>query len=103
MDTEKILKYISLAARGRNIAVGTDQVLRCVRRGGSICALIANDASERTAKQISDKCAFYNVPLVRLPIDMEALAGRCGKLSPTAVICVTNASLAKEIAGCAGE
>lgn len=103
MNTEKILKYISLAARGRSIAAGADQVLRRVRRGGGICVIMADDASERTSKQISDKCTYYSVPLIRLPVDMETLAGRCGKISPAAVICVTNPSLAKEIVGCAGE
>lgn len=103
MNTEQILKYISLAARGRSIVTGTDQVLRRVRRGGSICVIIADDASERTSKQINDKCTYYSVPLIRISVDMETLAGRCGKISPAAVICVTNPSLAKEIAGCAGK
>lgn len=103
MNTEKIFKYISLAARSRNIAAGGDIVMRQIRRGGTICVLLACDASERTAKQISDKCAYYRVPLVRLSVDMEALAAQCGKVSPTAVICVTEPSLAKEIVKCVGE
>lgn len=103
MNTEKILKYISLAAASRSVAFGTDQVLRRVRQGGSICVLLSSDASARTVKQISDKCAYYSVPLVSLPTDMEALAKQCGKISPAAVICITNASLSKEIVKCAEE
>lgn len=101
MNTEKIFKYTSLAAASRSIAVGTEQVLRRVRRGGCICVLLSCDASSRTAKQISDKCAYYNVPLIKLPVNMEELARQCGKVSPAAVLCITNAQLAKEIVKCA--
>lgn len=103
MNTDKIFKYISLAAASRSVTFGTDQTLRCVRRGGKICVLTANDASPRTEKQISDKCRYYGVPLIKLECDMESLAHRLGKTSPSAVICVTNPSLAAEIVKCADE
>ncbi len=98
MNTDKILKYVSLAAAGRNAVFGTDQVLSAIRRRQSgICVLLSADASERTAKQIKDKCAFYNVPLIALCVDMETLAKRCGKISPAATAAVTLPSLAREI------
>ena len=98
MEVEKILSYASLAAAGRNADFGTDQVLGEVRRRKSgICVLLSSDASKRTVKQIGDKCAFYGTALIKLPIDMEALAKRCGKVSPCAAVAVTEPSLAKEI------
>lgn len=98
VEVEIILRYASLASAGRNTVFGTEQVLKEVRRGGSrICVLLSSDASERTVKQISDKCAFYGTALIRLPVDMETLAKRCGKVSPCAALAVTSTSLAKEI------
>lgn len=102
MNNDAILKYLSLSAAGRKVAVGTAAVLDETRRSGKKCVLLAKDASERTRKQVTDKCTFYNVPLVRLNTPMDELGKRIGK-GPTACVAVTNPSLAAEIIKCAEE
>lgn len=100
MNNDAIKKYLSLSAAGRNVAIGTAAVLEEVRRPGKKCVILANDASDRTKKQITDKCAFYNVPLVRLDTPMDELGQRIGK-GPTACVAVTNDALASKIMECA--
>lgn len=96
MNKEAILKYTSLAAAQRKTVCGTDAVLDEVRKTGKKCVLLAADASERTTKQITDKCTYYNVPLVKLDTPMDDLGKRVGK-GPTAAVAVTLPNLVKEI------
>ncbi len=104
MNTENILKYAGLAAAQRSVVCGSDLVMKEIRKkGGAICVLLSSDASERTKKQIKDKCAFYNVFLCCLDCDMETLGKRFGKLSPTAVAAVTNPGLCRQIKEIAAE
>ena len=104
MKTDKILTYLGLAAAKRSVVLGSDLVLREVRRkSNGICVLLASDASERTTKQICDKCAYYKVSLIRLDTDMETLGARVGKISPTACAAVTDRGLASRIVKCSQE
>lgn len=104
MNTEKILKYAGLAAASRSLVCGSDLVMKEIRKkGGALCVLLSSDASDRTKKQIRDKCAFYNVFLCELDCDMYDLAKRFGKLSPQAVVAVKNPGLCREIKKCAAE
>lgn len=96
--TDKILTYVGLAAAKRSVVLGTDLVLKEIRKKkGTVCVLLALDASERTTKQITDKCTFYSVPLIKLDCDMETLGKRVGKISPTACVAVTDSGLAAQI------
>lgn len=101
MKTDKILSYLGLAAASRSAVCGTKAVLDEVRkRKQGICVLVAEDVSERSAKQLSDKCGYYNVPLIKIPCDMYLLGQRLGKKSPVAATAVTNPSLARQIINC---
>ncbi|MBQ2729288.1 MAG: ribosomal L7Ae/L30e/S12e/Gadd45 family protein [Clostridia bacterium] len=98
MKTDKILTYLGLAAAKRSVVLGTDLVLREIRKNkGTVCVLLAADASERTSKQITDKCNFYEIPLIRTECDMDTLGRRVGKISPTACAAVTDKGLATQI------
>lgn len=104
MKTDKILTYLGLASAKRSVVLGTDLVLKEIRKGkDSLCVLLASDASERTKKQITDKCSFYNVPLINIECDMDALGKRVGKISPVAVAAVCDKGLAAQIKTCAAE
>ena len=104
MKTDKILTYLGLAAAKRSVVLGTDLVLKEIRRcKGGLCVILASDASERTTKQITDKCTYYNVSLIRPDTDMETLGARVGKISPTACVAVTDRGLAMQIVKHAGE
>ena len=98
MKTDKILTYVGLAAAKRSATLGADLVLKEIRKGKrTICVILASDASERTKKQITDKCSFYEIPLVHADCDMETLGKRVGKISPTACVAVTDKGLAAQI------
>lgn len=101
MKSDKILTYLGLAAAKRSVVLGTDLVLREIRKQkGTMCVLLASDASERTKKQITDKCTYYNIPLIFSGVDMEELSKRVGKISPTACAAVTDRGLALQIVKC---
>ena len=98
MNNEKILTYLGLAAAKRSVVTGSDLVLKEVRKGKKgCCVLLSPDASDRTKKQISDKCTYYNIPLIHMECDMYELGKRIGKQSPAACAAVTDSGLAAQI------
>ena len=104
MKTDKILTYLGLAAAKRSTVLGTDLVLKEIRKlKRPFCVLLASDASERTVKQITDKCAYYSVHLINMPCDMETLGRRVGKISPTACVALTDKGLAEQIVKCSSD
>ena len=93
-----ILRMLGLAKRARKLAVGTDAAIDAARSGKAAAALVASDASERTKKQIGDKCASHGVPLIRLEADRSALAAALGsKDGQTSACAVTDRNMAIKI------
>ena len=94
----KALRYLGLACRSRHVVAGTNLVLSEVRKAGAgrYAVFLASDASDRTKKQISDKCSFYGVSLFETASG-DALAAALGKESTVSAVCVTDPSLAKAI------
>jgi len=68
-----------MAAGG--IITGVDSVIGAVRGGKAKFVLIASDASDRTKKQITDKCTYYNVRYCTGEYDSAAIAQMLGKKS----------------------
>ena len=98
VNTEAILRMLGLAKRARKLAVGTDAAINAVRSGKAALALVASDASERTKKQIADKCASYGVTLIPLAADRSALAAALGsKDGQTSACAVTDRNMAIKI------
>lgn len=58
---------------------------------------LASDASERTRKQITNKCNFYNLSLFELPCTSEAVGHALGKEAPVAVLATTSKPFAESI------
>ncbi len=54
-------KLIGLCRAAGGVACGTDAALGEVRRGRAKFVLIASDVSDRTRKQLTDKCKYYHV------------------------------------------
>ena len=96
-EHEHILSMLGLAARGRNLTSGEDQVLEAIRNGKGNLVIVAGDASENTQKKFRDKCTYYDVPY-RLFSAKEELGHAIGRQSRTNV-CVLDAGLAKKILG----
>ncbi len=93
---KKLLSYVGFAARSRGVAIGTEQVLNAVRKApGKITVVAAKDASERTKKQLRDKCTFYETVLFEPDVTSEELAKTVGKSSLVSAVAVTDRNLAK--------
>ena len=51
--------------RGRNLVSGEFQTMEAIKKGSAMLVIIAEDASDNTQKLFSDKCSFYEVPMIR--------------------------------------
>ncbi|CAM3075517.1 YlxQ family RNA-binding protein [Sporolactobacillus spathodeae] len=69
---------LGLAKRAGKVVSGEDTVLRSIREQKAKLVLLAEDASDRTKKTITNKCTFYRVPLIQVP-DRFALGKAIGQ------------------------
>lgn len=95
MKMDKAFSMISLATRAGKTVSGQEQVISAVRCGRARLVIISEEASSGTRKKISDKCAYYNVPLVILGTRKE-LGKACGRQERTAAA-VTDDGLARAV------
>ena len=76
---DRLLSTAGLAARAGKTVFGTGLICEHLRKGQILLVLEASDTSDNTHKRLSDKSAFYEVPIVRLAADGERLAKAFGK------------------------
>ena len=95
----QLSKYLGLCAASKGAVCGSELALSAVRKNpAKVCLmLLASDASARTEKQITDKCAFYKVKLIKSKLTMEELSDALGKSSLVAACAITNRGLADKI------
>ncbi len=89
MADKKIENYMGLCRAAGGVTTGFDLVLGEVRRKKARFVLLADDASERTKKQITDKCEFYEIPLFPAGLTSGELAALLGKKSSCAAVAFT--------------
>ena len=65
LKQNKIYSLLGIAMRGRNLVSGEFQTLEAIKKGSAMLVIIAEDASENTRKLFSDKCSFYEVPVIQ--------------------------------------
>ncbi len=82
-------RYMGLCMAAGGVVTGTDSVLAEVRHGRAKFVLVASDASERTRKQLTDKCKTYEVRILYGKTDSAALAQLLGKRSACAAAAFT--------------
>jgi len=87
--TDKVKKYIGLCMAAGGVKVGFDLVLGEVRSSRAKFLLIANDASERTVKQLTDKCKYYGVKYYISDQSSTDIADLIGKRSSCAAAAFT--------------
>ncbi len=93
MSRDRILSALSLCARARRLVVGTPMVCEAMRKGGKtpvLAVLEASDTSDNTHDKLTSKCAYYGVPLHRIPVTIEELARAIGKSGATAAVGITD-------------
>ena len=94
----KALSYVGFARRCGRCAIGAEQATSEVRKAaGTVCVVISSDSSERTRKQITDKCASYGAPLVDIGVSGEELGAAVGKMTAVSAVAVTDKELARAI------
>ncbi|MBR3423737.1 MAG: ribosomal L7Ae/L30e/S12e/Gadd45 family protein [Clostridia bacterium] len=77
------LPTLLLCRKAGAVTAGVGATLDAVRRNGGkpAAVILASDASERTKKQIRDKCAFYGVDLFEIPASSDELGRFFGSSS----------------------
>ncbi len=81
-------KYIGLCMVAGGVRAGVSSTLDDVRHGKSRLVILSSDISERSRKQISDKCAFYNTPVTDSTFTSAELGQMTGN-APTSALSFT--------------
>ena len=95
MKQDKVLSLLGLARRAGRIRSGGEQTVEAIRKGNCRAVVIAKDASERSIKQIRDKCNYRNIPYV-MYADRDTL-GACIGQTGRSCIAVCDDGLAAAI------
>ncbi len=62
--TNKSLSMIGLAAKAGKISSGEFAVKKAVKSGAAFLVIVAKDASDNTRKKFSNKCKYYETPII---------------------------------------
>ena len=82
-------KLIGLCRVAGGVTVGFDAVMAEIRGGRAKFVLVASDASDRTRKQLHDKCNYYHVTIFDGTYSSARLAEILGKQSLCAAAAFT--------------
>lgn len=94
MENEKLLRALGLCAKAGRLVCGTPLVCEAVRSAKRPhLVLEASDNAPNTAKRIADKCTYYRVERVTLPIGGDLLSEAIGKTGRVAVVAITDPNL----------
>ena len=93
----KILSYVGFAKKSGKIALGAEQVIKTVRQGSARVVIASSDSSDRTKKQIYDKCASHGAPVAPVDVTGDELASALGSRMTVSAVSVTDAGLAHAI------
>lgn len=79
-NLDRALGMLGLAKRAGYLVCGTDAVISSVTSKKKPALVVcASDASDRTKKQLTNKCATYEVAYMEIPCDKDVLARSVGK------------------------
>ena len=93
---QKTLNALGMCAGARKLIIGTPMICEAMRKPTKPYLVVsAEDNAGNTAKKLSDKCNFYNVPMVTVPVDGARLAAAVGKQSRVAAVAITDPNLCK--------
>ena len=95
---QKLLSGLGLCAKARALIFGTPMVCESLReKNKPHLGFESFDTSAATHKKISDKCNFYQVQYVRLPVTGEELAAALVKTSTLAAVAVRDENLCRVV------
>ncbi len=96
------LQLLGLATRAGRVVIGVPLICTALSRAARdktpLLVIKATDCSQNTCKRLSDRTAFYGVPLLTLPLTCAELAHAIGKKEAlVAAVGVTEKNLAAAI------
>lgn len=94
---KKVLGLLGLANKANHVAIGTNNVVAAIRKNKALLILVAEDASQNTKKQLSDKSKYYNINLINIRVSKSNLGRACGK-SETSAVGITDKNFAEALA-----
>lgn len=71
-----LLRNLGLCRRANKIVSG-DALMRAIRSQSVYLVIVASDTSARSIKQFSNKCHYYQIPML-LALDRESLSRAVG-------------------------
>ncbi len=96
-----LLSTLGLCARAGALIYGTDRVceaLRLAKQGQTpLMVLEAEGNSQNTQKKLSDKCTYYKVRHVILPVNSAALGAALGRGGELAAVGLVNSDLCRAV------
>lgn len=95
MIQQQWMSLLGLANRARKLISGEELVVKEIRSGKARLVLLAEDASKNTEKKISDKCAYYQVPLKR--VENRSLLGQAIGKEARVVVAILDEGFAKKL------
>lgn len=95
MIKQQWMSLLGLANRARKLISGEELVVKEIRSGKAKLVLLAEDASKNTEKKISDKCAYYQIPLKR--VENRSLLGFAIGKEARVVVAVLDEGFAKKL------
>ncbi len=93
---DRLLHALGLCAKARRLVVGTAMICEELRgKKKPFLVVAASDNAANTQKKLSDKCAFYHVPLVNVSLDGEEIGNAVGKHTKVAAVAITDEQLCR--------
>ena len=105
---KKAWGFLGFAVRARAAAIGVPLVCEAMKKAADgaknkpFIVLEAADTSANTHKRLTDKAAYYRVPLQQLSLDAASLGAAVGKSAAVGAVAVLDVQLAKAIAALYG-
>lgn len=94
--TDKVYSFIGLAMKAGKLVSGEAGCEKTIRGGKALLVIVAEDASENTAKKFRDACIFRKIPFFRF--GQKAILGRLLGKEFRSVVSVTDVHFAKKLA-----
>lgn len=63
MNKTKVLSYVGLGIKSRNLACGEFLTEKAVKENRAYLVIVAEDASQNTKKKFTNMCEWYKVPI----------------------------------------
>ncbi|MCM3569061.1 YlxQ family RNA-binding protein [Neobacillus mesonae] len=95
MTENQWFSLLGLANRARKVISGEELSIKEIRSGKAKLILLSKDASQNTAKKITDKCNSYMVPLKM--VENRHLLGRAIGKEARVVVAVLDDGFAKKL------